>query len=434
MNIQHSDRRNLKISQKSLFIFFLFNIFFLIIFYLLYNYFYSLSITIHIFLHNYFSTQFIIQVNILFYKYFNNEYISYITLTLIYNFFNIYKSFVLYSILLFSKLFTGLIQLIITNCPLYYDEKISYFYLEKYTFSFPSDILIFSPVFFYVVFKILIRKMNQKKSNIKICLFILYCLYISLLSLNEFILGFHSLNEIYFSYFYSFSMYYLLFHIIKINFSDYNQFYIITRIKIEKIIMISIYLFITEIILLFLTYNDEDLIYEKLKKQYKIKNISKDSLTFSTNSFIKSLPFYSIFFLYLGFNYELEYICCDKYNNWTQFNFENDDLNSESSFSSNSSDTSLIERISITKGAQWNHTEIKISIIRLICLFYIIIAIFFPGYLLNWKNPFLGVLLVKEFIPWCIISFGGSYGFKAIFKNFRLINATLENIIRESVN
>jgi hypothetical protein len=109
-------------------------------------------------------------------------------------------------------------------------------------------------------------------------------------------------------------------------------------------------------------------------------------------------------------------------------------LSSESSFSSNSSDTSLIERISITKGAQWNHTEIKISIIRLICLFYIIIAIFFPGYLLNWKNPFLGVLLVKEFIPWCIISFGGSYGFKAIFKNFRLINATLENIIRESVN
>ena len=434
MNIRHSNRSNLKISQKSLFIFFLFNIVFLIIFCLLYNFFYSLSITIHIFLHNYFNTQFFIQVNILFYKYFNNEYISYITLIFIYNFFNSYKSFILYSILLFSKLFTGLVQLIIITPPLYYDEKITYFYLEKYTFSFPPDILIFSPVFFYVVLKILTRKMHQKKSNIKIGLFILYSLYISILSLNEFILGFNSLNELYFSYYYSFSVYYLLFHIIKINFSDYNQFYIITKIKIEKIIMISIYLFISELILLFITYNDEDLIYEKLKKQNKIKNISKDSLTFSTNSFIKSLPFYSIFFLYLGFNYELEYICCDKYNNWTQFNFENDDLSSESSFSSNSSDTSLIERISITKGAQWNHTEIKISIIRLICLFYIIIAIFFPGYLLNWKNPFLCVLLVKVFIPWCIISFGGSYGFKAIFKNFRLINATLENIIRESVN
>ena len=143
MNIRHSNRSNLKISQKSLFIFFLFNIVFLIIFCLLYNFFYSLSITIHIFLHNYFNTQFFIQVNILFYKYFNNEYISYITLIFIYNFFNSYKSFILYSILLFSKLFTGLVQLIIITPPLYYDEKITYFYLEKYTFSFPPDILIF---------------------------------------------------------------------------------------------------------------------------------------------------------------------------------------------------------------------------------------------------------------------------------------------------
>ena len=435
MNIRYTNSNNLIKSQKSLFIFFIMNVIFLIFFCLFYNIIYSLSIKIHIFLHCYINSNLFIKANIFFYKYINKEYISYIMLIIIYNYFNTYKSFMLYIIILISKMFTSFLQLISIIYPLYYDEKINYFYLEKYTFSFPSDYLLYSPIYFYIVFKILTRKMPNRKLNIKILIFSIYCLYITLLCINEFILCFISLNEIIFSFYFSFSIYYFLYKILKINFSDNNQFYMITRIRIEKIIMISIYLFSSEIILYYITYKDENIIFEKLKLQKKITNIPKDdTLMFSKNSFIKSIPFYSIFFLFLGFNYELEYICCDKYNNWAQFNFENENSSNESSFSSNSSNTSLIERISITKGAQWNHTDYKISIIRLICLFYIICAIFFPGYLLNWKNPFFCVLLVKEFIPWCIISFGGSYGFKEVFSTLRLINSTLENILRESVN
>ena len=73
----------------------------------------------------------------------------------------------------------------------------------------------------------------------------------------------------------------------------------ITRIRIEKIIMISIYLFSSEIILYYLTYKDENIILEKLKIQNKITNIPKDdTLMYSKNSFIKSIPFYSIFFYF----------------------------------------------------------------------------------------------------------------------------------------
>ncbi len=299
MNIRYTNSNNLIISQKSLFIFFIMNVIFLIFFCLFYNIIYSLSIKIHIFLHCYINSNLFIKANIFFYKYINKEYISYIILIIIYNYFNTYKSFMLYIIILVSKIFTSFLQLISIIYPLYYDEKINYFYLEKYTFSFPSEYLLYSPIYFYIVFKILTRKMPNRKLNIKILIFSIYCLYITLLCINEFILCFISLNEIIFSFYFSFSIYYFLYKILKINFSDHNQFYMITRIRIEKIIMISIYLFSSEIILYYITYKDENIIFEKLKLQNKITNIPKDdTLMFSKNSFIKSIPFYSVFFYF----------------------------------------------------------------------------------------------------------------------------------------
>ena len=431
MNFKQANSPSLRISRINVIIFILMNMTFLIGFYFLYNISYTPSISTQLILHNYLKHEKFLQINIFFYKYFNKEYISYIILLFIYNYSNIYKSFILYSIILISKFISGFLQLIYRNYPLYYSEKINFYYIEKYSYSFPSENLILSPIFFYITWKIITKKISRKKMNQKIILFIFFIIYNLLIPFNQFILGLITISEIIFSFFLSFSIYYLFYYVIKINFGNSNQFFKIIRSKLRIIIFILIFIFLCEIVTYRYTFNEEKLIIEELKKQNKIKTIPKD-LSFSNYSFFKTLPFYTIFFAFLGFKYELQYICFDKYTIWAKYNFDNDEINNDNSFT-NTSDISLIDKISITKETQWNHTENKISFIRLICLIYFIIMLLIPGYYYNSKNNIYINSLIKEYIPWCLISIGGTYGFKILFKKLGLINLTLETMLRETI-
>ena len=56
-----------------------------------------------------------------------------------------------------------------------------------------------------------------------------------------------------------------------------------------------------------------------------------------------------------------------------------------------------------------------------------------PGYYYNSKNNIYINSLIKEYIPWCLISIGGTYGFKILFKKLGLINLTLETMLRETI-
>ena len=432
MNFKQPGTTNLRISNRNVFIFLIMNITILFTFYLIYNLFYSPSISLHLILHKYINNKVFIQINIFFYKHFNNEYLFYCILILVYNYSNIYKSFILYIIFLISKFISGFLQLLFTNYPLYYNEAITYLYIENYNYSFPSESLIFFPIFSHLTWKILTKKISKKKMNQKKILIFILTIYNIFIPLNQFILGLLSISEIIFSLFFSYIIYYFLYYVLKINFSNSNQFFKIIRSKIRNISIILIFLFVCELFIYEINYKEEKLILEELKKQNKTKE-KPNYLTYSDYSFIRSLPFYSIFFAFLGFKYELQYICYDKYNNWVQFNFENDESSNDNSFSSGSSDLSLMERISITKGTQWNHTDKKISIMRLFTLLYFIFLIIIPGYFISWNNPFFIMILFKEFIPWCIISFGGTYAFKVLFKKLGLINLTLETMLRESI-
>ena len=103
MNFKQPGTTNLRISNRNVFIFLIMNITILFTFYLIYNLFYSPSISLHLILHKYINNEVFIQINIFFYKHFNNEYLFYCILILVYNYSNIYKSFILYIILLISK-------------------------------------------------------------------------------------------------------------------------------------------------------------------------------------------------------------------------------------------------------------------------------------------------------------------------------------------
>ena len=59
--------------------------------------------------------------------------------------------------------------------------------------------------------------------------------------------------------------------------------------------------------------------------------------------------------------------------------------------------------------------------------------ILIPGYFYNFKNNIYINTLIREFFPWCIISIGGTYGFKILFKKLGLINLTLETMLRETI-
>ena len=81
--------------------------------------------------------------------------------------------------------------------------------------------------------------------------------YISLIILNNFFLGINSLDEIIFSLYISYILYYLFFNLLEVNFSNNIQFYKIIQIEIKKLIILTIILIFFLIFIYYIKYEKE---------------------------------------------------------------------------------------------------------------------------------------------------------------------------------
>ena len=137
--------------------------------------------------------------------------------------------------------------------------------------------------------------------------------------------------------------------------------------------------------------------------------------------------------MFLGLKIELYYFN-GEFSTWTQYNFEpQEDKLENYSIISDDLNLTLTEKISITKGAQWNHTNIVTPFIRLLLLFILVFIIFLPTkYNFNLGNIYLNIIN-NNLIPWCLFSFGLSLFFKKIFKFFNLVNNAINVMLRESL-
>jgi len=350
-----------------------------------------------------------------------------------YNFVNLYKTFILFTSIILSKYITGFLNLLYLKKPIFYLDDIK-FSVDKFEYSFPSFIIIEYNIFFCIIYKIICRRI--KKKNQKLCLKYLIIFYISLIILNEFFLGISGLDEIIFSLYISYILYYLFFNLIEVNFSNNIQFYKIIQIAMKKLIILTIIFLFFLIFIFWIKYEKEkeEELFNNLINSNKCNNNKNDKIIFSNKSLENGLLILCEIFIFMGLKFELNFTFNEEFSTWTQYNFEpQEDKFENYSIISSDLNLTLTEKISITKGAQWNHTNIMISIIRLLFLFFLtFIIFFFIKFNFNIDNVNLNII-INNLIPWCLFSLGLSLFFKKIFKFFNLVNNSINVMLRESL-
>ena len=350
-----------------------------------------------------------------------------------FNFVNLYKTFILFTSIILSKYITGLLNLLHLKKPIFYLDNIK-FSVNKLEYSYPSFIIIEYTIFFCVMYKIICRRI--KKKNQKLILKNIIMFYISLIILNNFFLGINSLDEIIFSLYISYILYYLFFNLIEVNFSNNIQFYKIIQIEMKKIFILTIILIFFLIFIYYIKYEkekEEELFNNLIYSNKYNNNNNNNKIIFSNKSLENGLLIICEIFMFLGLKIELYYFN-GEFSTWTQYNFEpQEDKLENYSIISNDLNLTLTEKISITKGAQWNHTTIVISFIRLLLLFFLTFIIFLPiKYNFNFDNVYLNIIN-NNLIPWCLFSLGLSLFFKKIFKFLNLVNNAINVMLRESL-
>lgn len=360
-----------------------------------------------------------------------SDYVTYFILLLMYNYGNIFKTFILFVEIVLSKYFTGLFKLVFEQTPPYYEHSIPFSVINEHKFAFPSEKLILLPVFYLTLWEIAAKKIKGKTQNdIKYIMLFGVGVIIGLLFISEVVLGMVSIDQGIFSIWISLDLYYMIFHVLKLNFSDNKHFYRIIRSNIKKIFAIIVLLLFIPLIL-YLVRKDSDYV-KSLEMQITEMNISDNEILFDKEALSTSFVLFCLVFMFIGFKLELNFLFQEQFSNWSQYNFEPND-ESNHSYSTGSYNSSLSERISITRGAQWNHTKFIKSIFRFIVIIVLVVLCFAPYFFIKLNYNLFIVILIKDILCWSLAALGGTFFFKVILKYFNLSNSTLWTILRESI-
>lgn len=368
----------------------------------------------------------------IYYTYISSEYLLYAIVILFYNYGNVYKTFILFSQIVLGKYITGFLKLIFIETPLYYDNSVPFSIINEHTFSFPSEKLVIYPAFLLSIWQFLTRKLQKNQNDLFLNYFLLGTIsfFVGMLFLSELFLGISSIDQSLFSFGISLEIYYFIFYVVKVNSNDNKQFFRIIKSTFKKILCLIIVLQCLPLFLYLLRRNSEKI--QKLTNSITAQNKSENEICFEKEALSTSFVFSSTLFLVIGFKLELNLLFHEQFSNWSQFNFEPND-ESNHSYSTNSYTSSLSERISITKGAQWNHTKIFQSFLRLVVICLFVAICFSPYFFVKWGDNFFLVVLVKDFLCWGVVCFGWTFWFKLLIQFLGLSNNTLWSALRESI-
>jgi len=140
------------------------------------------------------------------------------------------------------------------------------------------------------------------------------------------------------------------------------------------------------------------------------------------NESLLSLPiFISSIFIVLGIKYEILYIFKGDENSWVKCNFKQDTVDDES----------LISTLTISKDTQWNHTNIIVSILRLIVIFLLNAVSLIPFVLVSFDNNLYVVFIFKVLVPYSFMNFISFFVVKYCCKKLRLVNLYVHTFFTE---
>jgi len=358
-----------------------------------------------------------------FFNFINSNYFYISLCCILYNFMNVYKIFILSLCIYLSNIISSTLAFIYHSPRPYMVYKKFKTLTIFHDWGNPNNQLMilytFSITLYYIIFKSLKTKKMIKLKIILGFIFGIYCFFDTFFFLvsAEVTYG-QILNTILLAI----ATHYLILNVFKVKVNDYKQFFSIIHFNFFYYFILNILLLTFEIILYNFVTNKE---YENyFNRNIKIqleedKNnnfvIKSQNVFYLNNGVIVNVLVFTMN-LFAIMALKLEYIFMYKKNfeNWAKFNFEIEEKEYSKLNANIYSDLQYVE------GNQWNHTNLKKNINRIIfsillcsiCLIPIITL--FKSENKNIVIPF-GIVL-----PIFLITVGTFFIFKLIFKCFGL--------------
>lgn len=340
--------------------------------------------------------------------------VYYAIIIIIFNRENIYKPFCLLNLMFSSAMLNGFMQLLYAQLHPYtqstHDIPLIQTFRSNYSsYAFPSDSLLIAPVFYFSVLKMYVSNKGELVKR-KIIGTILICLIVSLISLGEYFLGYSSISQIIFSIHLSALMYYTMYYVLKINYTNASrEFHSLLKYPIKGIILLNVFLLLLMLLL------------------YYFRPASPQEAQEAKKSFCSFFTFFGNITLYFSLRLELVYYFQNSFNNWSQYNF---DPQGEKQITGNT----LLNKISISRGVQWNRTVISKFFGRLLLLLVVALVCIGVSYIGDIESHSTWfVIFIKILIPITLFSFSIGYGFKIVAFKCDLCNNNMFNMIRESI-
>lgn len=361
----------------------------------------------------------------------NNQLVMFFLIVIVFNYFNIYKSFMLLTILSLSHYFSSLLKLAyMSPRPYFFNQELKIYYCEM-GYGFPST-QVFSMVSFYLgLWRVLFESKTKKNTNKKQIAFVLFLLFITIITVTMLLNFTHYYTQIISSFFLGVCLYVIVFEVFRIDLNCGKEFYYIIKFKLVYYFLIYLALASIPIGLYFQTLGKTS-----ETKQWTCKGTLGTKLfsydvdvdkKYKDDSLLLLGYFLGNIFIIVGVRLELIYLFKSNYPNWINFNFRSNETVVID-------DTSALSYITITKDTKWNKTDNKTSMIRLIVILIIVILCFSPyfGLLLvkfQSSSTFYYLFIFQMFLPISICVLWLFYFSKIILKNTELINTTLFTMI-----
>lgn len=362
-----------------------------------------------------------------------------ILLLIIYNYGNIYKTYFIFSSISVSMLILSILKIAYSSPrPFWYQSKtLKIEVLDcQGGYGAPSAHIYNATVFYLTLWKLLFQSKSREKKKCLKFLVLLLCLFcIVLVGLNRVLTGAHSIDQVIFGFLLGLSYHVLVFHVLHIFCNNNRQ--ILEHIKISPKKICNFLLYFLPLISAYLGIyyyraNDKDF-QRVLSKNTEIIHNLCPKIPRIKMLLNESTIFFTIFFgnvgAFLGMGFEYKCLFEKNDNNWSQYNFEMEDLKG------NEQEVKLVgqsQEIQITKETQWNHTGTLKSIGRFVVIL-LFMALFSLSYIYSdWNDNFWKVLLCKICLTLNLYSFGIFFLVKQFCKWFKLTNITLFTMIRDS--
>jgi membrane-associated phospholipid phosphatase len=326
------------------------------------------------------------------------------------NFDDTYKSFLIFMASIFSTLLTGSLKMMYREARPYFKNPEIFPFNCEAGYGNPSGHSLGSAAIYLTIWRLYFSNKDFKE---KLSTLILFLSLIFAIMISRLYMGVHSLNQIFFGFMIGSSFYILVFHILEVDYSKFQTF--IYKVSIGEYIIANLIIALLIWVIYVATFEfNEDYVVRII---FHCKNVPK--IRMLHNETLVLIPlFLSSVVAFVGIKLDFTYNYHSDMVKWCNENISHITTKYYNNIYSSNFILSHYDT-----NHQWNNTDIKTSLKRMLILLVGESFCMIPFFLTDFNSSLIVVMIVKLFIPMSLAMLYCFYFFKIISRRLSLANA-----------